>query len=331
MTSIFCLLVVSLLAAVAAPQAGAQGLQIFSIDRDSDQLRRIDPVSGATISSVTITLAGFTVNGGTGLAVDPTTGTMYALLVVSPPTVPGVRRLVTVDPATGVATDIGNANDGTSLSMADITFDSAGVLYGVTGDGSASLPETLFTLNKATGAATLVVALGNGDDGEAIGFNPADGLIYHESGLDVNNGTQILETIDPASPLTPPVPVTLSGDDPDEYTGLVYWGNNFFLASTIGSELVLLRTDGLQRFMPIAITSVLDFTPNGLAIIGAPADCTAVGQICGAANNGFDGPSVFYSINKTTGAASMVGPVGFLRVSGIAFNSAGTLFGAGGT
>ncbi|MGK7874075.1 MAG: hypothetical protein AB4426_12405 [Xenococcaceae cyanobacterium] len=31
---------------------------------------------------------------------------------------------------------------------------------------------------------TFVTALGNGSDGEAIAFNPDDGLIYHWSGID---------------------------------------------------------------------------------------------------------------------------------------------------
>ena len=59
----------------------------------------------------------------------------------------------------------------------------ASVLYGVTGDGSTT-PESLFTLDKSNAAATFFMALGNGDDGETIAYNPADGLMYHASGID---------------------------------------------------------------------------------------------------------------------------------------------------
>src|SRR6266850_2092986 len=55
-------------------------------------------------------------------------------------------------------------------------------LIGVTGDG-ASIPESLFLLNPTNASAIFVMALGNGSEGEAIGYNPDDGLLYHASGL----------------------------------------------------------------------------------------------------------------------------------------------------
>jgi hypothetical protein len=57
----------------------------------------------------------------------------------------------------------------------------AATLYGVTGDGG-SAPETLYTLSQTDASRTFVRAFGNGDDGEAIAFNPDDGLLYHASG-----------------------------------------------------------------------------------------------------------------------------------------------------
>ncbi len=149
---------------------------LYSIDSQSDLLRVIDPTDASTNSSVAITLAGETVEGGTGLAVNPFTNELYGLLRLD-----GVdyRELVRIDPLTGVATSIGNTGD----FFAGLAFDAAGTLYGVTGDG-ADTPETLFTFSLADATATLFLALGNGDDGEAIAFNPLDGLMYHASGHD---------------------------------------------------------------------------------------------------------------------------------------------------
>ena len=62
------------------------------------------------------------------------------------------------------------------------------VLYGVTGDG-ADTPESLFTIDITTAATTLVLALGNGSDGEEIA---SDGiLLLHASGSFDGDGDQI--------------------------------------------------------------------------------------------------------------------------------------------
>ena len=68
----------------------------------------------------------------------------------------------------------------------------AAVLYGVTGDGSATA-ESLFTIDTSNAAATFFMVLGNGGDGETIAYNPADGLMYHASGI--NNGDRFWEGI----------------------------------------------------------------------------------------------------------------------------------------
>ncbi|MBZ0326422.1 MAG: LamG domain-containing protein, partial [Altibacter sp.] len=169
----------------SAPPSGAGAL--FSVTSNDDQLREIDESDASTLNSTTITLAGATVNGATGLATDPTTGTMWAMLKAGGLGFTG-RALVTIDSGTGVATLVGDTQE----SFAGMAFDAAGTLYGVTGDGSAT-PETLFTLNKGTGAPTFVCTLGNGNDGEALGYNPVDGLLYHASGH--TGANVIFETI----------------------------------------------------------------------------------------------------------------------------------------
>src|SRR5262245_36207891 len=60
-------------------------------------------------------------------------------------------------------------------------------LIGVTGDGGGLNGEKLFLLNQTNASASFVMALGNGADGETIGYNPVDGLLYHSSGFDVGD------------------------------------------------------------------------------------------------------------------------------------------------
>ena len=70
---------------------------------------------------------------------------------------------------------------------------SAAVLYGITGDGG-SPSETMFTIDKATAVGTQFLTLGAGGDGEAIGFNPVDGRMYHAS-------ANVWESIDLSVPI----------------------------------------------------------------------------------------------------------------------------------
>lgn len=159
-------------------------------------LRVIDPTTGATVSSIPITLGGSLIKGGTGLATDPLDGKLWAILL------PG-RVLATIDPVSGIATKINTLGTG----FAGLAFLPDGTLLGVTGDGG-SPAETLFILSKTPGGTpTLLCPLGNGDDGEAIAFNPVDGLLYHASGI---SSGLIFETIDLGIVITPPSPLELT-------------------------------------------------------------------------------------------------------------------------
>jgi hypothetical protein len=134
----------------------------------NDSLYSLDQATGAGTALGRMTLAGDSITTATGLATDPTTGTVYAIVkLVS--SVGQNRTLVTVNTTTFVTTAVGElGQDG----MADLAFSAGGTLYGVTGDG-ATTPETLYTIDKATAATTLVIALGNGLDGESIAAVPA--------------------------------------------------------------------------------------------------------------------------------------------------------------
>ncbi|HKJ17683.1 MAG TPA: hypothetical protein VJ984_10065, partial [Xanthomonadales bacterium] len=82
------------------------GSTLYAVTRSDDLLRILDPSDGSTLSSVTMTLAGFTISGATGLATNPDDNVLWALLKVDGG-LPGNRALATVDAATGTATLIG--------------------------------------------------------------------------------------------------------------------------------------------------------------------------------------------------------------------------------
>jgi hypothetical protein len=151
-------------------------------------IETFDPFTGDQIGSTDITISGVNIQGFTGLASDPTQNTLYIIAKDGPN-----FHLATLDPVTGVGTSVGILGD----RFAGITFGDDGTLYGITGDGG-SAPSTLFTIDPATAAITSLVTPGGGSDGEAIAFNPNDGLIYRFGGdifQSINPTTLAVETI----------------------------------------------------------------------------------------------------------------------------------------
>src|SRR5262245_52331652 len=77
----------------------------YSVSPRDNTLRTIDATNGTTLSSVPITLSGQSVLAGLGLARHPATGELWALLRLVGQ---AGRQLVKIDPATGIATTVGN-------------------------------------------------------------------------------------------------------------------------------------------------------------------------------------------------------------------------------
>jgi len=229
-------------------------------------LNIVNPLTGATITSVPISLSGAIILGANGLARDPTTEKLYAVLNL----LGQQRRLVTIDPATGNATSIGTMTS----SFAALAFKSDGTLYGVTGDG-ANVPESLFVINKTNASASLVAALGNGNDGEAIAFNPSDGLFYHASGNDTLGAPPLAEIFESVNPATPDTPsnIPLSGaytpltSNYLEVASLTHLAGNLLLladgdsaASSPGPRLYTITTTGV-----VTLLGAMDHTAKGMA------------------------------------------------------------------
>ena len=122
---------IALVVGVAAP-ASAQFL--YAGSSFDPVLNTLNPTSGATVNSVTVSSATYIIDQVKGLAAEPTTGELYAILRGSSPGEGGSNQffLATIRPDTGEATVIGELSD----RFSGLAFDAAGTLYGVTGDGA---------------------------------------------------------------------------------------------------------------------------------------------------------------------------------------------------
>ena len=290
----------------------------------NNQIYQIDPATAAISSAVQVTLPGFTVSNSQALAAHPTTGVLYAVIQTSAPTTG--RRLVTIDPATGVATSIGAL----ATQISTLAFKADGTLLGVSGDGATTNPETLYSVSTTTGALTLQFALGNGLDGETIAMHPS-GLLYHSSG----NATALFESIDLSTMAVTPL-VSPSGE-------CFAMGYSVLLGqmylSDINSDLFTVNLTNGARTLVGNIPSLDD--NRGLAFVeGTPftAFCAgdAVGSTCLACgNNGAAGRgcanSVFAAgaLLVSTGTASIASDTLVLTCSempgpGLFFQANGT-------
>ena len=220
------LLVVSMLLSAGLLSAGdALAAPLLYVVRDFDpELRTVDASNAATVSTQTLSLPGETVLGASGLARHPTAGALYGLLWLDGQV---GRELVTIDPVTGVATSVGD----TGNYFTSLAFDGAGTLYTVSHDDAVAAEE-LYTLSLATGFPSFVTALGNGGYGEALGFDPADGLLYHASGYPGDD--PVFESLDPGNGFLA-TGLALSGDPFDEVLGLTQDGaGGLFMTDYLG-------------------------------------------------------------------------------------------------
>lgn len=250
------------LAAVAVPPPAQPTL--YTVAELDDKLRVVNPLTAATVSSVTMTLAGKTIEGASGLATQPVSNTLYALLKL---TGQSGKELVTVDPATGVATDIGDTGD----DFAGLAFKTDGTLYGVT-DDAALTPETLFTINTSDATVTYVMDLGAGDDGEAIAFNNTDGLLYHASGKDTACSTVsgvCFESINTATLAAPTdIDISLTALTDSQAQALAYWpdqGVFLWKQGFISGPLYRVTSAGV-----VSLVGSMDHLAKGLALIPPP-------------------------------------------------------------
>ena len=220
-------------------------------------------------------MAGRTINGAEGLATDPISGKLYALLRITPAISQNanVRELVTIDLITAVVTDVGPVDNGSGLVISDISFSPDGSLYGVTADSSPT-PESLFSLDKANGTAAFFMTLGNGDVGETIAFFP-NGLLYHFSGenpsrLSPPPPEMIFEFIDLATRFVRNIPIV--GQPSDQVISLTHNTGDFFLAADLFSQSAQFpaRLLSISKDGAISVIASLTYRPTGMAFATPP-------------------------------------------------------------
>jgi hypothetical protein len=236
-----------------------------------DSLWSIDTTNWQVVNRLGPTLPGFTITGMTGLAYDPTTYETYIIMKVS--AVSG-RVLGKINLQTGVCTQVGNLGD----NFSSIAFDETGQLWGATGNG-ATVPETLYKIDKTTGVKTLQYAMGNGIDGEILCYNRDDNNMYHWSG----NGTVVMEKWPLNNVAYTPTNIPISGTSGGETFGMIYMGSGKFIASNIASNLKRLSASGVYG-------ATLSNNPDDLrGIVMPPAFAHTNTNICPLVDTTFIG------------------------------------------
>jgi len=236
-----------------------------------NNLFTINPSDGSDLTMVEMSLSGAPITRCNGLARDPTTDICWVMIQVDPSRFgnppPDNRILGMINPDTGVITSVGFPG----LPFASIAFDSSGTLFGVVGDqggsGNPISPETLQTLSKTDATPTLVQTLGNGSEGEAIGFNPNDGLMYHLSGHEILNNPvtgKIFETINLGDMTVTNITITDDVNCAEEANALVHQSGSTFLQAIGGNfslkELYSITDSGVCTFL-----GEMDHRTRGLA------------------------------------------------------------------
>jgi len=237
------------------------GKNVLSIEAGSPTINKINPDTGATISSVVITLdasfpEGLTINGGTGIAFNPDDGKIYALLKLSTDPDSGfgggtggglTRHLVTIDLQTGVATLIGDTG---VKKIASLTFN-PGTLYSVKLGSSDNTLSTISSTGVVTTLCDLDVGFGTG-----LAHNPDDGFLYYATGGIFQRIDDF--TVDPC--VVTDIPTNLALDNPE---ALAYF-QSFLITNFVSPDEELSSITAAGFVSPIG---TLDHFPRGLTVI----------------------------------------------------------------
>ena len=241
--------------ASSPPPPPSAGPNPFSLSRDSAILYTIDRASGGSLSNVAITLPGEMIEGGRGLATNPVTEELFAVLSVQDPV--DIRRLLTsIEPISGMATQIGGGQVGRAAAL---VFDNFGTLYsGESANTGAGFANKLYVLDTFTGQRTEFMSIANSEGGIALALNPLDGQIYHLSGNIIfgdNVGTPVFEKIDTTTMMRTAIP--LSGVDMGHVRAMSFGPDGNFLVVATYDQYGPNQSSG--RFFRL--------TPDGVATL----------------------------------------------------------------
>jgi hypothetical protein len=174
------------------------------------------------------------VRAGWGLATHPITGELWALLDSTGQSVPD-RFLVTIDPLTGFATEIGYPGP----FLSDLAFDSHGNLYAIS-DAVEFDTGTLYLLNQTNAAAAPMLVLDDDTANDALAYNPLNGLLYHRAPAE-----EYFETINLQTLAITPIPLCEECSDAG-YSAMIHHRGNEFLGSDEHAGWYTLFADGTE-------------------------------------------------------------------------------------
>lgn len=182
----------------------------YSVRSGNGALLTFDISDGTQVDSIATSFSNQTTNvdGFNGMAMDPTTGDIYVAVKDDNST----RFLGTIDPSTGIITTVGTF----SFNCSSITFDANGNIFAADGQGSPAL----HWVNKADATDSVYYNWNDsGGDGEAIGFNSNNGLLYRYSGDSDGDFISLNLT-------------TFTEDSIATFANIDTWGGSLYFSST---------------------------------------------------------------------------------------------------
>ena len=300
---------------------------------------RIDPLTG-----VATVIGGINFNSVGGIDVHPQTGRIFG---IGKRPSDGTNVLIAIDPVTGAGTEIGplvNAGIPGFGGLFDLSFRSDGRLF-LSGWDNTTPDSTLYVVDQTTGLATPIGGMGTLGPGNGMAYSLSDSLHHSNS----PPGPQRLNLLDQSTgaatfqfPLTysgfPPFGATprLNAMDTDPSTGYVWAALNDGGGGSGPNYLSTLdpRT-GLVRHVGLSAPGLDALAWAPLCDDGDPCtvdECVRCqdAELYGAAFAGQDGLADLLRIDPITGTSSVIGPIGFERVSGMDFDrETGILYATG--
>jgi hypothetical protein len=310
MKSIFKLTVVSVVLCLA-PHAQA-GSILYATGVGSGPgaglsgLYTIDPLTGAATSVQQFQDVHFYAGG---LAYDAVTDTMFVTGALDSDT--GTTRLFIINRFTGAMTTFPGMSPTINLSSGGLAINPlTGIMYATGGNGFQS--SALFTIDKNTGAATLVGQCGGQCCVSPFGFNinglgfRSDGTLvangFTLSGIPVNGAYSYLFTLDLASGLATDVgPHGVNVGRQLNYSGLAFGANGtlYSLGSTSASAQGLYSVNPANGAATVIGDTVIHFgVDGGLAFAPEPQPIIVSTSLAGTnlvlnAANGLAGRTYF--------------------------------------
>jgi len=253
----------------------------------------VDKSDANIISSIPVFFGNDKVLDISGMAQD-SSGTIWATLN------PGDGRwaLTTLDIQTNAGVNVTATQVGIEIPfhLSDLAFDNHNNLYAITDSEDDEVntvvvvnginhhtvwDKSVYLINTTNAHLTYVCTVPNGGSfGQALGFNPNDGMLYHEAGDNDPgpgfgvNGLTVFEKFDPNAfncDIRTIVPIIAGGipnpdlgTTPEEPLAMTFWeAGNVFLLNEFETYLWNVTASGVSNFV-----GTLDHQAKGLAFVG---------------------------------------------------------------